>query len=116
MTYLYSFLFAGLICLIGQIILDNTKLTPGHITSLFVVIGASLDTFNIYDKIIKFVGGGALVPITSFGHSLMHGTIQGFKDSGVIGLLTNTFSLTSAGIVSAIIFSIILSIICKVKD
>ena len=71
MTYLYSFLFVGFICLIGQIILDNTKLTAGHITSIFVVFGALLDTFNIYDEIIKYVGGGALVPITSFGHSLM---------------------------------------------
>ena len=65
MIYLNAFLFAGLICLIGQIILDNTKLTPGHITSLFVIIGALLDTFNIYDEIIKVVGGGALLPITS---------------------------------------------------
>ena len=52
MIYLYSFIFCGFICLIGQLILDNTKLTPGHVTSLFVVIGAGLDTFSIYDKII----------------------------------------------------------------
>ena len=73
MTYLYSFLFCGLVCLIGQIILDNTKLTAGHITTIFVVVGAFLDIFSIYDKIVDFVGGGASVPITSFGHLLIHG-------------------------------------------
>ncbi len=75
MLLINSFLFCGFICMISQIILDNTKLTPGHITSMLVVIGAFLDSFNIYDKIIKLVGGGALVPITSFGHSLAHGAI-----------------------------------------
>ena len=66
MTYLYSFLFCGFVCAVAQIILDNTKLTAGHITSIFVVVGAFLDVFNIYDKIILKVGGGSLVPITSF--------------------------------------------------
>ena len=69
MIYVYSFLFCGFVCLIGQLILDNTKLTAGHITSIFVVVGSFLDTFSIYDKIINYVGAGALVPITSFGHT-----------------------------------------------
>ena len=68
MTYIYSFLFCGLLCLIAQAIIDNTKLSAGHVTSIFVVTGAFLDIFSIYDKIIEFVGGGALIPITSFGH------------------------------------------------
>ena len=76
MIYVYSFIFCGLICLIGQIILDNTKLSAGHITSIFVVVGAFLDSFSLYDKIISVVGGGALVPITSFGHSLIHGALE----------------------------------------
>ena len=59
MIYLYSFLFAGFVCLVGQIILDNTRLTAGHITSIFVVLGAFLDSFSFYDKIIAHVGGGA---------------------------------------------------------
>ena len=87
MIYLYSFLFAGFVCLVGQIILDNTKLTAGHITALFVVVGAFLDTFSIYDKIVAYVGGGALVPITSFGHSLIHGALTGASKYGIIGLL-----------------------------
>lgn len=116
MTYLYSFLFCGLICLIGQIILDNTKLTPGHITSMFVVIGTFLDIFNIYDKLIKTVGGGAMVPITSFGHLLMHGVMHGIEKDGILGLFTGMFTYVSAGIVSAIVFSFIFTLIFKPKD
>ena len=116
MTYLYSFLFVGFICLLGQIILDNTKLTAGHITSIFVVLGALLDTFNIYDEIIKYVGGGALVPITSFGHSLIHGALAKANDLGGIGLVMGMFDLTSSGIIAAIVFSFFFSLIFKPKD
>ncbi len=116
MIYLYSFLFCGLVCVLGQIVLDNTKLTAGHITSLFVIIGAGLDTFSIYDKIIDFVGGGALVPITSFGHSLIHGALAGAKDYGIMGLMTGMFDLTAAGITSAMIFTFIMSLFFKPRD
>ena len=116
MIYVYSFIFCGLICLIGQIILDNTKLSAGHITSIFVVVGAFLDSFSLYDKIISVVGGGALVPITSFGHSLIHGALEKAQDFGVIGLLMGMFDLTATGITSAIIFSFIFALIFKPRD
>lgn len=116
MIYLYSFLFCGFVCLIGQIILDNTKLTPGHITSMFVVIGAFLDSFGLYDKFIKWFGAGSLVPITSFGHSLIHGALDTAHTKGIIGLLGGMFSLTSAGITAAIVFGFIFSLIFKAKD
>lgn len=116
MIYIYSFLFAGTVCLIGQLILDNTKLTAGHITSLFVIIGAALDTFSIYDKIITYVGGGALVPITSFGHLLIHGALEKATDLGIIGLLMGMFDLTASGITSAIIFTFIFSLFFKARD
>ena len=116
MTYFYSFIFVGLVCMIGQIILDNTKLTPGHITSIFVVIGAFLDTFSIYDKIIDFVGAGAFVPITSFGHSLIHGALNEANNFGLFGVITGMFDLTAAGITSAIIFSFVFSLIFNPKD
>ena len=116
MKYLYSFLFVGFVSLIGQLILDNTKLTAGHITSLFVCIGAFLDTFSIYDKIITFVGAGAMVPITSFGHSLIHGALNKANEIGLIGILTGMFDLTAAGIISAIFFSFIFLLIFKPKD
>ena len=116
MIYIYSFLFCGLICLIGQIILDNTKLSTGHITALFVVIGAALDTFAIYDKIISIVGAGAMVPITSFGHSLIHGALEKAADFGIIGLLMGMFDLTATGITASIIFTFIFSLFFRPKN
>lgn len=116
MIYLYSFIFCGFICLIGQLILDNTKLTPGHVTALFVVIGAFLDIFGIYDTLIDIFGGGALVPITSFGHSLIHGALNSALDNGIMGLSIGMFSLTSAGIISAIVFAFFFSLIFKPKN
>lgn len=116
MIFVNSFLFCGVVCLIGQIILDNTKLTPGHVTTIFVVIGAFLDTFSIYDQIILWAGGGALVPITSFGHLLSHGAMDMAYDQGIMGLVMGMFNLTASGITSAIVFSFFLSLIFKPKD
>ena len=116
MVYINSFLFCGLICLIGQVILDNTKLTPGHITSLFVIIGSFLDIFNIYDLIVAHVGGGALVPITSFGHLLIHGGMQCAMENGFIGLAMGMFNFTASGITSAIFFAFIFSLFFKPRD
>ena len=116
MTYVYAFLFCGFVCLISQIILDNTKLTPGHVTSLFVVIGAFLDIFGLYDKIVLYAGAGALIPITSFGHLLIHGAMDMAKDIGILGLAMGAFNLTAAGITSAIIFSFIFALIFKPKN
>ena len=114
--YFNAFIFCGIVCLVGQIILDNTKLTPGHITTLFVVIGTFLDTFNIYDKFVLFASGGALVPITSFGHLLIHGAMNTVNNFGVMGLFMGMFDLTSSGIVTAIVFSFILSFIFQPRD
>ena len=116
MIYLNAFLFAGLVCLIGQIILDNTKLTPGHVTTIFVVTGAFLDIFSIYDKFVLWAGGGALVPITSFGHLLIHGALENAQECGIIGLAMGMFVLTSSGIISAIVISFFLSLIFKPKS
>lgn len=116
MYFINSFLFCGIVCLIAELILDNTKLTPGHITSLFVVIGAALDAFSIYDFFIAKVGGGALLPITSFGHSLIHGALQAAESKGIVGLLIGMFDLTAAGITSAIIFTFIFTLFFRAKD
>lgn len=116
MIYLNAFLFAGIVCLIGQIILDNTKLTPGHVTTIFVVLGAFLDTFSLYDKFILWAGGGALVPITSFGHLLIHGALETASDCGFMGLVMGMFNLTASGITAAILFSFFFALIFKPKD
>lgn len=115
MTYIYSFVFCGFVCMVSQLILDNTKLTPGHVTSLFVVIGAALDIFGIYDKIVLYAGAGAIIPITSFGHLLVHGAMDMTTKLGVIGLSYGIFNLTSAGISVAVFTAFILTLIFKPK-
>ncbi len=116
MIYINAFIFCGTICLIGQIILDNTKLTPGHVTAILVTIGTFLDLFHIYDRFVLWAGGGALVPITSFGHLLIHGALAKASNLGPMGLVMGMFDLTAAGIVSVIFFSFILALIFKPKD
>ena len=115
MIFLYAFLVGGLICAIGQLIMDKFRLTPGHITVLFVVIGAVLDGFNIYDKLIELAGAGALLPITSFGHSLLHGALEKTKEAGFLGIGMGMFDLTASGITAAILFSFLAGIIFKPK-
>ena len=116
MTIIYSFLFCGLICLIGQLILDNSKLTPGHVTSTLVVIGAFLSMFGIYDKIIDMIGVGASIPITSFGNTLFNSAYIGFKADGFLGIFSNIICDVSLGISAAIIFSFLFSLPNKVRD
>ncbi|MFD2617688.1 stage V sporulation protein AE [Terrilactibacillus laevilacticus] len=115
MIFLYAFLVGGLICVVGQLLLDVFKLTPAHVIVSFTVIGAALDVFSIYDKLIEFAGAGASVPITSFGHSLLHGAMAEGHEHGYIGILMGVFKLTSAGITSAILFGFIVALIFKPK-
>ena len=114
-TYIYAFLFCGLVCMISQLILDNTKLTPGHVTSLFVVLGAMLDVFGIYDNIVLYCGAGAIIPITSFGHLLIHGAMDLVDEMGVMGLALGIFDLTSAGISVAVVAAFFLALLFKPK-
>lgn len=115
MIYFNSFLFAGLVCLIGEILIKVFKLKPGEVTSLFVSVGAFLDIFNLYDWFISSCGAGALVVITSFGHSLIHGALLEVKKSGIVGLFSGMFNLTASGITATIIFSFIFGLIFKPK-
>jgi len=115
-NYLLAFLFSGFVCLIAQLIYEKTKLTPGHICSLFVVIGSFLDLFHIYDQLVKIFHAGALIPITSFGHSLMHGAMAATQQYGIFGIAMGMFDLTAAGISAAILFSFLVAIIFKPKS
>ena len=115
-TYIYAFLFCGFVCMLSQIILDNTKLTPGHVTSLFVIIGAFLDIAGIYDKIVLYCGAGAIIPITSFGHLLIHGAMDIAEDNGIMGLTMGIFDLTSAGISVAVVCAFFLALLFKPKN
>ena len=115
MIFLNAFLIGGLICFIGQLIMELFNLTPGHLTSIFVIVGSCCEFFNLYDKLVSFAGAGALLPITSFGHSMAHAAYEGSIANGFIGLSQNIFQTTSNGIVYAILIAAILGSIFKPK-
>jgi len=112
-TWWSSFIVGGLICVIGQLLLDVARLTPAHMLSFLVIIGAILGGLGIYQYLIDFAGAGATVPITSFGNALVNGAILESKKLGLIGVLTGIFELTSSGISSAIIFGFLTAVFFK---
>ncbi|MDP4126849.1 MAG: stage V sporulation protein AE [Bacillota bacterium] len=112
---LWAFIIGGLICVVGQILLDGLKLTPAHTTCALVVVGAVLGGLGLYDPLVKFAGAGASIPISSFGNSLVKGALREFDSSGTIGVLTGIFQITSAGISAAIIFGFLGALIFRPK-
>ena len=116
MSYILSMIVCGTICLIGQILYYNTKFTAGHITSLFVVLGAFSDSFGLYDKLLEVSRVGASLPITSFGHSLMHAGMESVSDKGILAIASGLFNMTSIGITSAILFAFLVAIVFKPKS
>ena len=116
MSVIYAFLFSAIICLIAEIILNHTKLTPGHITVLISISGSFLAFFNLYDLFIKKCNMGALILISNFGNSLYNAGYIGYMDNGIVGLFSNMLSKSSLVITSTIIFSFIFVSIFKPKD
>lgn len=116
MVYIYGFLFCGTCCAIAQWIYENTKLTPGHITSIFVVVGAFLEFLDIYDWLIEKCGAGASIPITSFGHSLTHAALSATQNDGWIGIFTGVFDKSASGISFAIFMAFVIAILFKAHD
>ncbi len=116
MIYLNAFIFCGIVCLIGQIILDNTSLTPGHLNTILVISGCILAGLGIYDKFIAFAGAGATVPITNFGSLLVNPAIEGFKETGFTGLIKNLLTGASAGLSVTIIISFLVAFFFKAKN
>lgn len=114
-TFIWAFIIGGFICVIGQIMMDIFKLTPAHTMSTLVVMGAVLGGLGLYDTLVKFAGAGASVPISSFGNSLVKGALMEAEQTGIIGVLTGLFEITSAGVSTAIIFAFIASLIFKPK-
>ncbi|MBA2874967.1 stage V sporulation protein AE [Thermaerobacillus caldiproteolyticus] len=113
--FFWAFVIGGIICVIGQIMIDVFKLTPAHTLSTLVVIGAILDGFGLYEPLIDFAGAGATIPITSFGNSLVHGALHEADKHGIIGVLTGMFEVTSAGISAAIVFGFIGALLFRPK-
>ena len=115
MIYLYAFLVCGLICAVGQIMVEYTSLNYGDVNTMMVIAGSFLSFLGIYDKLIDFSGAGGSVPITNFGHLLYKGAYSGYLDEGIIGIFKNIFSLSSAGVVIAIILGFLCGLLFKCK-
>lgn len=109
------FLVGGTICLIGQILIDKTKLTPARILVIFVTTGAVLGGLGIYKYLVDFAGSGATVPLTGFGYNLAKGAIEGVRQQGLIGAFTGGVKAAAGGIAAAIFFGYIASLISKPK-
>ena len=115
MHYFYAFLVCGFICVVGQVILEYTKLTPGHVNTILAVSGAVLSFLGIYEYLLDFAGAGASVPITNFGHLIFKGAYEGFQKDGITGLLSNVFSTSSGGLSVTIIIAFIVALVSKPK-
>jgi stage V sporulation protein AE len=116
MMYVKAFLVGGLICMVAQMVLDNSKLSPAHVLVGLTVIGGILGGMGLYEPLIKFAGAGATVPISSFGNSLVKGLIPALEKDGMIGVLSGMFQITSTGIAAAIVFAWMVAIVFNPKS
>lgn len=116
MDYIKAFLVGGAFCLVGQLLIDKTKLTPARILVGFVVTGVLLSALGLYQPIVDFAGAGATVPLTGFGHTIAKGVRQAVEKDGILGIFTGGLGSTAGGITAAITAGLIMSLIFKVKD
>ncbi len=116
MDYLKTFVVGGLICVVGQILIDKTKLTPARILVSFVVAGVFLQLIGVYEPIVKFANAGATVPLTGFGYLLAKGVQRAVMEDGILGIFTGGMTAAAGGITAAIIFGFLASVIFKAKS
>lgn len=115
MQYVWCFIIGGVLCIIAQILIDKTKLTPARVLVLYVTVGAILGGLGIYKYLVDFAGAGATVPLTGFGYNLAKGAIEGVKEAGIIGAFTGGVKASAGGIAAAVFFGYIASLISKPK-
>lgn len=116
MEYVYAFVIGGLFCVIGQILIDKTKLTPARILVSYVVVGVILGGMGIYKSLVDIAGAGATVPLTGFGYTLSKGVKEAIDESGFIGILTGGLKATAGGITAAVLVGLLVSFIFRAKD
>ena len=116
MDYLLAFLFGGIICTIGQILIDKTKLTPARILVGYVVAGVILGALGVYEPFLEFAGAGASVPLSGFGNLLAKGVRDAVSENGFLGIFTGGLKACSGGITAAIVAGLIVSLVFKAKD
>ena len=116
MDYLKAFLVGGTLCLLGQILIDRTKLTPARILVSYVVIGVILGALGIYKPFLEFAGAGASVPLTGFGNTLAKGVREAVTEDGFLGIFTGGLKSTAGGITAAVFFGLLTGLVFKDKD
>lgn len=116
MDYINAFWVGGLICVVGQILIDKTKLTPARILTSFVVAGVILGAIGLYEPLAEFAGAGASVPISGFGYLMSEGVKNAINSTGALGILTGGLTSAAAGIAAAIFFGLIAGLVAKSGD
>ena len=116
MEYLNAFLCGGLLCAVGQIILDKTSLTPARILTGYVVVGVLLQAVGVYQYIVDWGGAGATVPLTGFGYSLAKGVAKAVAEDGLLGVLAGGLTATAGGIAAAVVFSLLAALLVRPKE
>ena len=116
MEYLNAFLCGGLLCAVGQIILDKTSLTPARILTGYVVAGVLLQAVGVYQYIVDWGGAGATVPLTGFGYSLAKGVAKAVGEKGLLGVITGGLTATAGGIAAAVVFGLLMAVLFKPKE
>ncbi|AZR72313.1 stage V sporulation protein AE [Anoxybacter fermentans] len=110
-----AFIVGGLICVLGQLFLDNTNYTPAHLLVTLVVLGSILTTFGIYDKLLDFAGAGVSIPVSNFGYILTKGVIMEAERDGLLGLFKGVLEVASAGVSASVIFGFLIAALFKPK-
>ena len=116
MDYINAFWVGGIICVIGQLLIDKTKLTPARILVSFVVAGVIMTALGVYKPLVEFAGAGATVPLCGFGYTMAEGVKKAISENGSVGILTGGITAAAAGITSAIIFGYMFSLVTKQRD
>ncbi len=116
MDYIKAFVVGGLICVIGQILIDKTKLTPARILVCYVVAGVFLGLIGVYEPLLEFAGAGATVPLTGFGYNLLKGVKESVSEKGLFGVIEGGFTNSSAGLCAAVVLGLLSAIIFKPKS
>lgn len=116
LDYLKAFAVGGVLCAIGQLLIDKTKLTPARILTAYVVAGVILGAVGLYQPLVDWAGAGATVPLTGFGNTLAKGVKQAVENDGLLGVFTGGFTASAAGICAAVFFGILIALIFKPKE
>lgn len=113
MDYLKAFLVGGGLCVIGQVLIDRTKLTPARILVAYVIAGIVLSGLGLYEPLVKWAGAGATIPLTGFGHTLASGVKEAVAEKGLLGAFTGGVKAAAAGITASVIFGYLIALVCK---